>query len=256
MKTLIGIIAVLLVIFGIYQLSKNGEAPGIVNNQATSTIPVTITPVSHATAILEWDGTTIITDPVGTSTLLQANPAEIIVVTDIHGDHLSTSTLNTVVGSSTLIVPQAVRDLLPTQLATRAHVLANGSSTSVLGFTIEAVPMYNLPAATSSRHIKGRGNGYIIEKGGFRVYIAGDTSGTPEMRALNDIDIAFVPMNLPFTMSVEEAADAVLAFKPRQVYPYHYRGQDGLSDVSRFKELVNDGDPNIDVVLLNWYPTQ
>ena len=74
------------------------------------------------------------------------------------------------------------------------------------------------------------------------------------MRNLQDIDIAFVPMNLPFTMDVETAADAVLEFKPKQVYPYHYRGREGLSDVVKFKEIVNAGDPDIEVVLLNWYP--
>ena len=74
------------------------------------------------------------------------------------------------------------------------------------------------------------------------------------MRALKNIDIAFVPMNLPYTMTVDEAADAVLEFAPQQVYPYHYRGKDGLSDVNKFKELVNAGNPNIDVQLLNWYP--
>ena len=78
--------------------------------------------------------------------------------------------------------------------------------------------------------------------------------GIPEMRTLEDIDLAFVPMNLPYTMGVEEAADAVLAFKPKRVYPYHYRGQGGLADITRFKELVNAGNPNIEVILMNWYP--
>ncbi|KKU02605.1 MAG: hypothetical protein UX06_C0054G0009 [Candidatus Giovannonibacteria bacterium GW2011_GWA2_45_21] len=74
------------------------------------------------------------------------------------------------------------------------------------------------------------------------------------MRALKDIDIALIPMNLPYTMDVEEASRAVLAFAPKQVYPYHYRGPDGLSDIQKFKELVESGNPNIEVILLNWYP--
>jgi L-ascorbate metabolism protein UlaG (beta-lactamase superfamily) len=113
--------------------------------------------------------------------------------------------------------------------------------------------MYNLPESDDAYHTKGRGNGYVLDKNGTRVYVAGDTQGIPEMRALQNIDIAFVPMNLPFTMDVEEAADAVLEFKPKRVYPYHFRGREGLSDVNRFKELVNAGSEDIEVVLLDWY---
>jgi L-ascorbate metabolism protein UlaG (beta-lactamase superfamily) len=153
-----------------------------------------------------------------------------------------------------LIVPQAVKDLLPPDLASRAKVLKNGETITESGFQILAVPMYNLPEVADSRHAKGRGNGYVIERDGSRLYVAGDTAGIPEMRTLKNIDIALVPMNLPYTMSVEEAASAVLEFKPKKVYPYHYRGQNGLSDVSRFKELVNAGDPAVEVVLLEWYP--
>jgi len=255
MKKIITIIVVLIALFIIFNRFNSNEAPQVTTENKTPAVPVQITPITHATAILEWDNTTFYTDPTGTSTVFAEKPADIILLTDIHGDHLSTSTLSTVIGSSTsLIVPQAVQDLLPAPLASRAQVLVNGSSTQMNGFTITAVPMYNYPETAESRHTKGRGNGYIIEKDGFRVYIAGDTGPTPEMRTLTDIDIAFVPMNLPFTMGVEEAADAVLAFKPKQVYPYHYRGQDGLSDVGRFKELVNAGDSTIEVVLLDWYP--
>jgi L-ascorbate metabolism protein UlaG (beta-lactamase superfamily) len=99
----------------------------------------------------------------------------------------------------------------------------------------------------------GRGNGYVVEKNAYRVYISGDTGNTPEMRALTHIDLALVCMNLPYTMSVEDAAQAVLAFKPKRVTPYHYRGKDGLSDVNRFKQIVNEGDPSIDVTVLDWY---
>ena len=124
---------------------------------------------------------------------------------------------------------------------------------TVEGFTITAVPAYNVSADQEKYHPKGRDNGYVVEKDGVRVYIAGDTSGTPEMRALKNIDIAFVPMNLPYTMTVEEASNAVLEFKPKQVWPYHYREGDGFSDVQHFKDLVNKGNPNIEVVLGKWY---
>jgi L-ascorbate metabolism protein UlaG (beta-lactamase superfamily) len=255
----VGIIILIVLLFiGLNTYSNHREQLNSRTASSTTSqnIPVTVTPIMHATTLLQWGTTTIYTDPTDTKLLEGKSPANIILVTDIHPDHLSTSTLTTVMGSSTLIVPQAVKNMLPTALASRAKVLKNDESLNEQGFQITAIPMYNLPEASTSPHTKGRGNGYLIEKEGFRVYVAGDTAGTPEMRALTDIDIAFVPMNLPYTMSVEEAADAVLAFKPKQVYPYHYRGQNGLSDINKFKELVNAGNPNIEVILANWYPQQ
>lgn len=223
---------------------------------ATSS-PVTITPIEHATGILEWDDTVIYFDPTGGAEAFSDRPvAHIILVTDIHGDHLSTSSLSAVRGDAVLIVPKAVSDQLPQELSANAVVLENGESSTQRGFRIEATPMYNVPESDDAFHTKGRGNGYIVEKDGFRVLIAGDTGNTPELRAMQNIDIALIPMNLPFTMSVEEAAEATLAFKPKMVYPYHYRGQQGLSDVERFKQLVNAADPSIEVVLVDWYPNQ
>jgi L-ascorbate metabolism protein UlaG (beta-lactamase superfamily) len=119
---------------------------------------------------------------------------------------------------------------------------------------IEALPMYNLPLEGENyRHVKGVGNGYVLESEGTRIYIAGDTEDTPEMRALKNIDVAFIPMNLPYTMDVATAAAGVLAFNPDIVYPYHYRGADGLADVSEFERLVVQSNPNIQVRLLDWY---
>ncbi len=238
---------------------KQGDTPMHVTTDNGSTMkqeaPVEVIPVSHATAVLAWGDTTFYTDPVGGTEAFAGKPAaDIILVTDIHGDHLSAETLSAVVGSAILIVPPSVKELLPKDLASRAHMMKNGETMLERGFTITAIPMYNLPGAEEARHVKGRGNGYVLEKDGFRVYVAGDTAGIPEMRALADIDIAFLPMNLPYTMGVDEAADAVLAFRPKHVYPYHYRSPDGLADVARFKALVNAGDKNIDVVLLDWYP--
>lgn len=222
-----------------------------------SSMPVSLTPVSHATAVLQWDGDVIYTDPVDDPRVFAGLPAPtLILVTDIHPDHLNAQTLQALLSGSdaVLIVPPAVAEQLPAALAARARVLRNGEGTTVGGLAVEAVPMYNLPDQEPIFHEKGRGNGYVLERDGFRVYIAGDTADTPEMRALKDIDIALVPMNLPFTMSVERAADGVLAFAPRHVYPYHYRGpQGGPSDIGRFKELVTRANPAIDVVLLDWY---
>ena len=118
------------------------------------------------------------------------------------------------------------------------------------GIEIEAVPMYNLtrgPAPGQFYHDKGRGNGYIVTLGGKRLYIAGDTEGTPEMRAMKNIDVAFIPMNVPYTMTPAEAADAVKAFKPKIVYPYHYRG----SDLTVFANALKG--TGIDVRLRDWY---
>jgi len=224
--------------------------------QIMKDIPVQIIPISHATLALAWGDMMIYADPTGGAAAFARQLApHIIVVTDIHSDHWDAATISAIIGDAALIVPQAVKDMLPDNLASRAKVLANGETAVERGFRIEAIPMYNLPNAPNSHmHTKSRGNGYVIGKDGIRVYIAGDTAGIPEMRALADIDIAFVPMNLPYTMDVDEAADAVLAFRPKQVYPYHFRTPDGFSDISRFKALVNAGNPNIEVILLNWYP--
>lgn len=259
---LVGGLAVLVIALVALRYTKNDMEPNSptstpMTNNETAVIPVQVTPISHATMVLKWGDTIVYTDPTGGAAAFNGQPpADVIVVTDIHGDHNSSSTLAAVIGDATLIVPQAVKDTLPADLAARAKVLNNGDTITEQGLEIEAIPMYNLPEAADSRHTKGRGNGYVLERDGFRVYIAGDTAGIPEMRELDDIDMAFVPMNLPFTMGVEEAAEAVLDFKPKQVYPYHYRGQDGLADVNRFKQLVNEGDSNIEVVLANWYPGQ
>lgn len=260
MKYLLWIVIIsIIVIGGFYAINSYiyMEKQGDPENRVPQEMVIDVQPVEHASAVITWGDAVIYTDPTGDASAYANRPAAtIIVVTDIHGDHLSTSTLTAVRAGATLIVPQAVQDLLPAEHASTSRVMANGESIVEQGFTITAVPMYNLPEDDTSRHAKGRGNGYIFERDGQKLYIAGDTDGTPEMRALTEIDVALVPMNPPFTMTVEEAAETVLAFKPAHVYPYHYRGPDGLNDVELFKQLVNAGDPNIDVVLLDWYPNQ
>lgn len=221
----------------------------------TDVYGIRVDPIEHASMVLTWAGTTLYIDPVGDASQYASKaPPAIVLLTDIHGDHLSIDSLSAIVTPDTVIVaPQSVFDELPESLQKQVHVLKNGENESEQGFTIEAVPMYNMPESPNAWHTKGRGNGYVVERNGIRVFIAGDTSGTPEMRALTNIDIAFVPMNLPYTMSVDEAADAVIDFAPRTVIPYHYRGQNGLSDVNKFKELVTTANKNIDVLLLQWY---
>jgi L-ascorbate metabolism protein UlaG (beta-lactamase superfamily) len=132
-------------------------------------------------------------------------------------------------------------------------VMNNADTIKIQGIAIEAIPMYNLREEALKFHNKGRGNGYVLTLGKTRVYISGDTEDIPEMRALKNIDIAFVCMNLPFTMPVASAADAVLDFKPKIVYPYHYRGRPEVSDTSLFKKLVNEKNSKIEVRLRDWY---
>jgi L-ascorbate metabolism protein UlaG (beta-lactamase superfamily) len=222
----------------------------------TSKGPLSIQPVKHATLVFTWGGKTIYADPDGGKAAFEglADP-DLILITDIHGDHFNVETLNALnTDHVTLIVPQAVADKLPDNLKSKAVVLNNGKTVDKLNASIKAIPMYNLPESPDAKHTKGRGNGYVLTFGNKTVYISGDTAGVPEMRALKNIDVAFVCMNLPYTMDVPEAASAVLDFKPKIVYPYHYRGQNGLSDTEAFKKAVNDKDKNIEVRLRNWYP--
>ena len=219
---------------------------------------ITITPIEHATAVINIADIVVYTDPIGGGIAFSGKPsADIILLTDIHGDHFNTSTLSAVVHDKTVIIaPAQVAAQLPTTLKDKTTVLANGEKAEIKGVSIEAIPMYNIPERADEAHTKGRGNGYVLEKDGARVYVAGDTEGTSEMRALKNIHVALIPMSLPYTMSVEDASEAVLAFAPTMVYPYHYRGSTGLSDIEKFKELVNKSNSDIEVVLLDWYPAE
>lgn len=216
---------------------------------------LTIQPVQHASLVLSFNGATIYADPDGGGEKYKsfAKP-DVILITDIHGDHFNPGTLDAVKTPNTiLVVPQAVADKLTAEDRAKAVVLRNGEQTTQAGISITAIPMYNPPGGPDAKHPKGRGNGYVLNIGGKNVYLSGDTEDIPEMRGLKKIDVAFVCMNLPYTMDVNHAADAVLAFKPRIVYPYHYRGQGGLSDVNAFKRQVEEGNKHIEVRLRNWY---
>lgn len=195
--------------------------------------------------------------PPGPMTAVAATPAQLnqykglkspamILVTDIHEDHLDVGALNALkTPATTVIAPAAAASQFK-----GATTIANGESKTIDGVTIEAVPMYNLkpdPQFKQIFHTKGRGNGYVVTLGGKRIYIAGDTACTPEMKALKNIDIAFLPMNLPFTMSPAEAAECAKAFKPAIVYPYHYFGEDRNIFVAALKGS------GIDVRLRDWY---
>lgn len=217
-----------------------------------------IIPIAHATLILEWKDITIYVDPVGGAEAFKGQQLpDLILITDVHGDHFSLETLEALdTGKAKIAVPQAVADNIPSNFTPQLDVLRNGETKERYGITIEAVPMYNLRAEALKFHEKGRGNGYVLQRDGQRIYISGDTEDIPEMRALRDIDIAFICMNLPYTMTPDQAASAVLEFKPKQVYPYHYRGRPEITDVKRFKQLVHAVDPSIEVTQLDWYPNE
>ena len=133
----------------------------------------------------------------------------------------------------------------------RTICVANGETKSLLGLTVEAMPMYNTIPERTKFHPKGRGNGYVLTFADKRVYLSGDTEDIPEMRALKNIDVAFICMNLPYTMTPEQAAGAVREFRPKIVYPYHCRG----SDLDKFKRLVSEVN-GVEVRLRDWYKPQ
>jgi L-ascorbate metabolism protein UlaG (beta-lactamase superfamily) len=239
------------------QAQATAPARAAADQIATKKGPLTVQPITHGSVVLNWGGKTIYVDPYGGAAgYAGLAAADVVLITDIHGDHLDPKTLAGLsVGKALMVVPPAVAAQLPAQYKAQVRVLRNGQRLDTLGMSISAIPMYNLPEAPDAMHTKGRGNGYVLNLGGKNVYLSGDTEDTPEMRALKNIDVAFVCMNLPYTMDVQQAAQGVLAFKPGIVYPYHYRGQNGLSDVAAFKKKVNTANKNIDVRLRNWYPT-
>ncbi len=212
---------------------------------STSAGSVEITPIQHASVLIQAGGKVLYIDPAQGS--YDGRPkADYILITDIHGDHLAPAILNELKKSDTIVIaPKAVAAQV-----SGAKVLSNGEKTTAGPFGIEAVPMYNLkrgPSAGQLYHDKGRGNGYVVTYGGKRFYFSGDTEAIPEMKALKNIDVAFVCMNLPYTMTPQEAAEGVRAFHPAVVYPYHYMG----SDLNAFaKALEGTG---IDVRIRNWY---
>lgn len=221
---------------------------------------ITIYPILHGTLAIQWQDKTIYFDPYGGAEVFTGLPdPDLVLITDIHGDHHNQETLDALnLVNSTLVVPQAVKDKFPENYSDKVNAIVtigNGADIKVSGINIEALPMYNMPPDEDSRHTKGRGNGYVLTIADKRIYISGDTEDIPEMRSLKNIDIAFVCMNMPYTMDVEQASSAVLEFQPKVVYPYHYRGGGGkFSNVEKFKELVNKGKGSIEVRLKNWYP--
>jgi len=217
-----------------------------------------ITPINHASLMLEWNGKAIYVDPTSQGDYTGLPKADLILITDIHGDHLDPKAIAALKKEgkpeTLILAPEAAAKTIGD-----AMIMKNGERRSIAGLavgapmTVEAVPMYNLtrgPAPGQLFHPKDRGNGYILTLGSNRprVYISGDTECIPEIKTLKTIDVAFMCMNLPYTQTPQEAAECVKAFRPGIVYPYHYRGQDPKA----FADALKD-EKGIEVRLRNWY---
>ncbi|MFD1343496.1 MBL fold metallo-hydrolase [Litorisediminicola beolgyonensis] len=226
------------------------------NMFSTDAGDITVHPLDHASFVMETPKGTIYVDPVGDpARYAEFPPADLILITHEHGDHYNAETLTALMGENTsLITNPAVHDMLPADLASGAMTLANGESHDWDGLGIDAIAAHNTTEDRMNFHPEGRDNGYVLSFEGFRVYISGDTEPTEDMLALENIDVAFLCMNLPFTQTAEQAAEAVKTFKPAYVYPYHYRGRDGgTQDPEEFASLVGDA---AEVKLVDWYPNE
>jgi L-ascorbate metabolism protein UlaG (beta-lactamase superfamily) len=202
----------------------------------TSAGHLSITFLGHASLLMVLNNKNIFIDPFGQVADYSILPkADIILSTHEHFDHLDPQAL------AAISTPETILVLNPagTRQVSKGITMRNGDIKTVVGLHIQAVPAYNTIHKREDGqpfHPKGEGNGYILTLGNMRLYIAGDTENIPEMKELQDIDVAFLPMNLPYTMTPEMVADAVKAFRPRILYPYHY----GNTDTSKLVELLKD----------------
>jgi len=201
-----------------------------------------ITFIGHGTLMLGYGGKVIHVDPFARLADYSKLPkADLVLITHAHGDHLDPAALAAVrTPATTAIVAPACEGKVE-----GATVLRNGEATQAAGLRIEAVPAYNIVHTRPGGgpyHPKGEGNGYVLAFGDTRVYIAGDTENTPEMKALKNITVAFLPMNLPYTMTPEMVADAARAFRPKILYPYHF----GETDTALLAALLK-GEKEIEV---------
>ena len=226
------------ILFGITLLTAGIFTGNLFAQYGTDVIKtpdLNITFLGHGSLLFEYDRLNVYSDPSGLQNIEDLPKADIVLITHEHGDHFNPSLLEEMRKESTVL-------LMNDRCAERidgATVMRNGDSRTVMGLTIDAVPSYNLVHKNDNGeffHPKGRDNGYVITFGGKRVYVAGDTENHPEMKALQNIDIAFLPMNLPYTMTPEMVADAAQGFKPDILYLYHYR--DG--DTEKLQQLMKD----------------
>lgn len=249
---------VLLILLGLW---RPGEALSQQWVQPIVGSEIQVLPIFHASLEIKAEGKTLLVDPSFDAKWLSEQAflaPDLILLTDIHGDHLDPALLTEIVkkyGTLPVVAPRAVAEQLPEALRGSVKILDNGQTLDWEGMQLLAVPMYNLPGSPGQAfHPKGRGNGYVLSVAGKRIYISGDTEAIPELGSLKGIDLAFLCMNLPYTMDVGEAAKAVQRFAPKVVIPYHYRGENGFSDTDQFKTLVINSGVDTQVLLLNFYP--
>lgn len=236
MRALFVFTIILLLSISVAGLSQQKEVKKVFKEDIikTSAGDLKITFIGHGTLMFTFKEKIIHVDPVSQEADYSKLPkADVILVTHEHGDHLDPSAIKTIRTDKTEII--LTEKCLPK--VTGGKVMKNGETKTVADLKIEAVPAYNIAHKRPNGapfHPKGDGNGYIITFGDKRVYVAGDTENIPEMKQLKNIDIAFLPMNLPYTMTPEMVADAVKAFKPKILYPYHF----GDTDTSKLVKLL------------------
>ncbi|UCC75001.1 MAG: MBL fold metallo-hydrolase [Gemmatimonadota bacterium] len=212
----------------------NGQATFQQDVIPTAAGELTITFVGHGTLMFRFDGKVIHVDPVGREADYSTMPdADLVLVTHEHGDHLDPDAIAAIRTEETVVIYSRSCE----GRVDGAIVMENGETRTEHGIGIEAIPAYNLVHMRPTGqpyHPKGNGNGYVITFGDKRVFVAGDTENAPEMMALEDIDIAFLPMNLPYTMTPEMVAEAARAFRPKILYPYHF----GRTDPDELVKLL------------------
>ena len=216
--------------------SMASQSPFETDTFQASTGALKITFIGHGTLMLEFGGKIIHVDPYSKLADYSKLPkADLVLISHEHSDHLDLEALGAIRSEKTIfVINEACAEKIP-----NGKVMKNGDERVVEGFKIEAIPAYNLVHKRDNGqpfHPKGVGNGYVVTFGDKRVYVAGDTENIPEMKSLRNIDIAFLPMNVPFTMTPEMTADAALMFQPKVLYPYHF----GATDVSRLTALLKD----------------
>ena len=229
----LAVMAIAILAFGPMSAAEMTASDKGIAIEKTSQGDLTIQPINHSALRFEFKGKQYYVDPAGEADWDKMPKADAILITHEHFDHLNPKVIDRIKKDSTLIFANASS----VKEAGFGQVIEVGQSKKVLDITVQAVPAYNLTAERLRFHPKARkDNGYVLTFGDKRIYVAGDTEGTPEMKALKDIDVAFLPINLPYTMPPKEAAEAARAFKPKILYPYHQ----GQSDPNEVKRLLAD----------------
>lgn len=229
----------IILLMGFYSVVLNAQEHFAKDTIVTERGDLVISFIGHGTLYFTFNNKVVHIDPVDRYADYTKIPkADYIFVTHHHGDHFQSETVDMLLQNGTeLFFTKICAD----KYAGEGVVVANGETLSFTDFSVEVVPAYNVVHKRESGelyHPKGDGNGYVFTFGNKRVYVAGDTENFSEMNELHDIDIAFLPMNLPYTMTPEMVAEAVKVFKPKVLYPYHY----GNTDVNKLLDLLSDQD--------------